>query len=1015
MGLFDWLGNMVPDSLGVDQQLEQAPVLPQQEPFPSPQEWLANKQAQQRAEEEYKARQQPIESFPVDQQIPQVLVPAASPQREFPSPQEWLAQKKQQEQAQSNPTPLENTTSAVYKVINTVMEPATAALEAFSWFDKPRGAIAGAIDAYQDGGSIVEGAKKGFGENTSYKETFSEEYVKEHPTRAAITGFGLDALADPMWLVPPVKIASLIARGSKATKLTDKVINPAAKAFKESETGQKAIAWAEDVAGKNRVADEQFDFNAARARDQVEGQDYVDAVKGLKKQYGNQANVLTDYVQAAERPQNLLTLTPNMRTDIIDAVQSRTAPDLIRQGVFSRDDAFNALRDANKDIPDYLLQDAQRYAKEYSHGPAQLIPDTVYRDEMLKAIPGQNLRNVIKTIGDSFSALNKRYSDNLLQAGRLSDGQYVRFMDGEHLRRSFEQYENPEKFLEAVRKNGTPEEFRQVYQALANSKAPGAQGFSAAHRVQMKDFIGRQNLSDETMKKLGMITDPEYRIMDTINRSSKALREEEFLQRVATAWGKTADEAADLSRTLPARRQYVPIPDTKGYGALAGKWVPRDVAHQVLKTTGTAPDNINKTWQKMVSWWKVEKLANPASVMRNFYSGIPMANVFGGVPFQQMPKYMGKILMAYKSAGKNHPVLRELRESGILSNEWSRSELNNILSGNAAKRFSSASSAIGKAGAGLELAAEKGMKAFGLPDTFWRAVVYSYHRDKGKTAKEAAKIANKALLDYSSAPDWMNTLSKSGAIPFIKFPAMAGAQTAKALYKNPAQVTKYTKAQNQVNNEDREQIMPDYMKAKTLLPLGNGTRMVDGKPQQVQNNLDLSYVLPFASDVSLGNPASDLYRLATTGKNGLGMDVIKPGMTPDDKTKAYAQYAYNALGPAFPLPGNYAGSKLSDAFNGRGDEKGRQFDIPSAVAQVMLGLKNVPINTAEMAEQKIKALTMEKNNTQARINQIDKDPRLTETQKKEKKAAYERQYKTLETQIKLTEAAAKREKQRAGI
>jgi hypothetical protein len=258
----------------------------------------------------------------------------------------------------------------------------------------------------------------------------------------------------------------------------------------------------------------------------------------------------------------------------------------------------------------------------------------------------------------------------------------------------------------------------------------------------------------------------------------------------------------------------------------------------------------------------------------------------------------------------------------------------------------------------------------------------------------------------------MNTFSKSGAVPFIKFPVMAGAQTAKALYERPAAVTRYSKAQNQVNNEDREQIMPDYMKAKTLLPLWDSTRMVNGKPQKVQNNLDLSYILPFANDVNMGNPVVDALQLMRTGKNGLVMDVIKPGMTPEDKARAYAKYGWNLLAPSIPLPYNYAGEKLANGFSGGVDEKGRQYDPYSSAAQVFLGAKNVPINTSEMATQKIKSIEFQMKATKSQISQTTKNKSLSKEQKAEQIKEYGKQYKQLQNQLKEVNAEFSREKKR---
>lgn len=54
--------------------------------------------------------------------------------------------------------------------------------------------------------------------------------------------------------------------------------------------------------------------------------------------------------------------------------------------------------------------------------------------------------------------------------------------------------------------------------------------------------------------------------------------------------GKTGEVVADLSKTLPESRKYVQVPEGKTYGALAGKWIPKDVSKQVLNVTGTNPD-----------------------------------------------------------------------------------------------------------------------------------------------------------------------------------------------------------------------------------------------------------------------------------------------------------------------------------------------------------------------------------------------------------------------------------------
>jgi len=1005
---------------------------------------------------------------------------------------------------------------ALGSIGDVLKQPAAAAMDVISYFDKPRGAIAGAVKALQDQTPVMEGAKKGWEENTSWKETFNPQWVKENPMTAAGLGLAADVVVDPLNIITPAKIASMAGKGAKAIGLTS-AINPIVKAVEESNIGKRAIAAGEDIVGVNRLADAQSEFKAARAADQVLGQDVIDEINNFKKanpaadaaditkfveamprenipvkpinipdlQIKKPVNEMQEYFDLMAKSDNVPVETvlndhvnkwnevlrdtvSEMRSseqkgssgvfyndftgknerviksknenpvvqsfvtkngrypkadewqrlaedyvlrdnpeamniyrnaqdakeylDTIKAATPKIAKNIpveqeeaaallkaVRSGAIPKQSAFDTLRESGKEIPDFLLQEHQRVAKSAK----QDIPDYIYRDQVLAAIPDPAVRSQVERIGNMIADKNIQLSDELLKTGRLSPEQVVRFQEGSHLRRSFEKYENPEKFLEDVKKHGTPEEWQRAYADYQTTQATGT-GFGGSHKVNMKDFTGRQVLSEDTLKAMKVIDEPAYRVMDTFNRGSKALREDEFLGKVSQLYGVDEKTAAAASRDLPASRQFVPVPDSKSYGALAGKWIPADVAKQVMGTLGQKPDEINKTFGKILSWWKVEKLANPASIMRNLYSGIPMANVFGRVPLAAMPKYMKRVSTAFLTGGKNDPLIREIRSSGALGNVWSKQELSNI---------------IGDRPKGLAKIADVGMQAFGAPDVFSRAVVYAYHRDHGMTAKQATKFADKAQFDYSQAPEWVNWLSKTGAMPFAKFPFFAGKATAEALYKNPAEVTKYIKAQNQVNNKDRDTIMPDYLKAKTLLPVGESTRMVNGKPQKIQQNVDLSYILPFSNDVRLGNPVTDAMIMAATGKNAIGQQVIKPGMTTGEKAKEWGSYAYNALGPAIPLPGNYAGNRLYDAATGRVDTKGRQYDLPSAAMQTFLGIKNVPINEQELAKQKITTLTMQQRDIAAMVSQIAKDQSLTTAQKQERIADHKRQLQELGKEI----------------
>lgn len=1012
------------------------------------------------------------------------------------------------------PKDLETLSKGVMGAVDYLKEPAAAALEAIGNLQRPEGALV-ELKGYNDGkfndASALDALKKGWNKKTSWEELIDENYRKEHPYISKGVGLAGDVVLDPLWLLPPVKIAQLIGKAAKATGVTEKLA-PTSEKLAQSELGQKVTSTIEDVLGHNRVADETYDFKAGRATDQVNtDSEILQDVKKAEKTYGkNSMNPLTDYVEATDRPiakdnnfanepwqmtkaqfaengyapnflyhvgPDVSEIKPNMsygmnnpvvwlsespianhpgdfiyaidknkltsdkfiqspnrflnysetipseaisykfpkkesishkdfvqqaiekglpvpesvlkeyptlanktiENKVIGAHTNGTLVDEIKNGNISKEEAFAALRNSDKEIPDYLLQTHQLQAKE----AGQAIPDYVYRDQILAQIPNEGLRKAIQSIGDKVIDYNKKTSKELLDRKFLTDPQYVKFMEGSHLRRSFKQYDSPEEFLSAIQKVGTDEEYINAYQKI--SKGDLVAKGTASHKVDMGNFINRLNLSPETLEKLGEIRKPAYKIADTFDRNSKVLREDDFLNNIGKMWGTDGKTAARLSKTLPDSRKYVQIPNTEAYRSLAGKWVPKDVSAQVLNVTGMTqqPGKLGATWQKMVSWWKVEKLAQPASVMRNFYSGMPMANVFGKVPILSMPKYMTKAAQVFKQGYKSD-AYKEAKSTGIFDNVWSKQELQNIL-GNNPK--------------GIKWAADKAMNAFGAPDQYWRMVTYLYHKDHGKSTKDAAKLANNALFDYSAAPEWINALSKNGVIPFAKFPFFAAKATAKSAWGNPASLSKWQKPMNG-NDEDKEnmqKLMPDYMKGKSLLPLWDGKKTVNGKEVPVKNNLDLSYILPFANDVSVGNPAIDALTLARTGKNSLGMTVVDDNMTAQDKVKAYAKFYADAFGPA--LLASYNGGKLWDAYKGNVDAKGRQYDLPSAAAQTILGLKNVPVNVDEMFHSQTTHLKSEMQRTEALRSKINKNMSMPQTQKIEKLKEYDRQKKEIQLQL----------------
>ena len=321
-----------------------------------------------------------------------------------------------------------------------VTAPASLALDAISYLDKPRGAIAGAVSQYlhDDTPTVseaVEAAKKGWSENTSWKEALPDDFKKEHPIASSVAGFVGDVVLDPAWLVTPAKVVKALGKGSKAVGLTDKVA-PVVNAAKRSELGQKVIAGAEDLVGVNRIADIADDFKRGRSFDNAARADVTDKIKELKGVIGDQADDVAKYVEAAPRTQI------NNTVDVAKSIEADTIFKDIAQGKVSREQALDAFRNSGREIPDSLLQPHQINAKM----AGEAIPDYVYRDEILNSIPDETIRKQIKEVGDKVIGKNNEIAAKMYGIGRIGDEQLGKFTEGSHLRRSYERFEDADPF-----------------------------------------------------------------------------------------------------------------------------------------------------------------------------------------------------------------------------------------------------------------------------------------------------------------------------------------------------------------------------------------------------------------------------------------------------------------------------------------------------------------------------------------------------------------------------------------
>jgi len=593
-------------------------------------------------------------------------------------------------------------------------------------------------------------------------------------------------------------------------------------------------------------------------------------------------------------------------------------------------------------------------------------------------------------ISEKMREINQMFTKAGADRGMFSLKDAMSFDGGRHLRRMYAALESPEEHYNNLVNMGMKEVADKFMAAYAKFESTLAG--RGINTLNLATFESRKSLPKELQDQLGRIYEATYPFAKGNKIAAEQYARHDFLRVIAEKF---------QSDVMKPGYKKMPVSADGKYGALEGVFLPERVYKNVMYSMKKF-ERETGTWEKTVQRWKALKLINPASISRNIMSGAAMANVFGEVPIHKMPKLIYDAFMDMRYGTGRYIMARN---QGTFEVNISKSDIDAI----ANKVHGESPSLIDR----FDSALGKGMSIFSLPDSFWRQVVFNHHIDQGKSAKDAAIMAKQALFDYSNAPKWINDLSRLGIVPFAKFPFFAAKETAKAIYRKPAEVTKYTKMQNQVDNEDRDKIMPDYLKSKTLLPIGEQTRIVNGKEQKVQGNIDLSYILPFANDVTVGNPVIDALTLYRTGQNGLGMQVVRPGMTDNEKASVWAKFGLNSVAPAMLSP--YSVEKIYNSATGRVDYKGRQYDPRDAGLQLGLGIKNVPINTDEIFQSKKSNLIRQMRDAESLRAQTMRDKSLSAEQRKERIAEYSGQIRKISRELIDAQQAYKRAKERGAL
>jgi hypothetical protein len=318
-----------------------------------------------------------------------------------------------------------------------------------------------------------------------------------------------------------------------------------------------------------------------------------------------------------------------------------------------------------------------------------------------------------------------------------------------------------------------------------------------------------------------LVKDPVYAVMRYLAQMTHDNATAEFFNLILTNpdWVSSTES-----------KGFTQIPDNDRFGRLAGKWVKKEIADQVLEMA-EAPNQFWQLYDSLLRLWKTGKtVLNPATHARNIIGNVPFSQFAGNNVLNptNAPYYL-KAFRVLRSGGDEY---RHLYESGVLGADYASTELRAALEaivpvvqtepdsanpikhlialGNRAAQWGKAHSLANVAtlatiggtagliaagplgamvGAGVATAANSiyrgALFAYRMEDDLFKAAAFFKARSMGMTLAEAAEHVRTWFPYYDKPTSTTIKMAGRTALPFVSFFRESGRIFAKALKERP--------------------------------------------------------------------------------------------------------------------------------------------------------------------------------------------------------------------------------------
>lgn len=413
---------------------------------------------------------------------------------------------------------------------------------------------------------------------------------------------------------------------------------------------------------------------------------------------------------------------------------------------------------------------------------------------------------------------------------------------------------------------------------------------------------------------------------------------------------------------------YSAVPDTvipetggvKRYGSLAGKYVKDEVLAQVMPHA-EVPSAFARAYRNLLAYWKEGKTAlNPVSHMNNTAGNIIMAHL-AGVDMWNAKAYWD-IAQAFRH---NAGWLKEAEENGLFSGSFSKEEIAKLLPEEFTRLEEQQESMVKR---GFEFVfnyllnyglRQKMRNLYEAEDSFFKALIYKYAKDRGMSTKDAIDYALGFIPTYDDLPGGARAIRDS-AVPFFAWTYKIVPRLAISMFAYPHRFfapavllwtinmlsyaiaagddgddwwTRFEKGQKL--KETEEGLLPEYMQGMGAMFNPKFMRLWTDPTTNLPVYWNISNFVPGGQMFDFTNQAGGIPRpeILTVGTPlytlwaamGLNIDtftgrgITKDSDTAGEATEKRATYLWRQLAPALAYGGYHFERVLNGLANATGE------------------------------------------------------------------------------------------------